>query len=230
MNEQIQPHPPEVALFDELLLQWQAHKHLTSPPPEPIMLWSSEGRYIFLDNEWGPPIPYPPIDHQDGHENSGYMDLKADPEAVSLVPEVDGWPELAQFLITINAAASPLESVGCEKGYFPTEVDGKPAIRLGSYIDVIFTDAALNDGAENLLLLASRLAQAVEGCEQWWAQVEISLNRFKYVAEADLPWGLMIRVSNCGRTEEEAREFWSETLRRLGDAIMSLPRDFQWTP
>ena len=217
------------APFEELLSQWQAHKHLAVPPPAPIMLWHNEGCHVFIDNEWGPAIPYPPIDHRDGHQNHGYEELKGNVEAVSLIPEVEGWPELEQFLITINVADSPLESAGCEKHYFPAEIEGKPAANLGSYIDVIFTNAALNDKAENLLLLASHLAQAVKGCEKWWGCVELSLHRFRRVPGAELPWGLMIRVNNHGRTEEEARKFWGETLRRLSDAIATLPRDLQWT-
>lgn len=218
-----------LALFDELLLHWQAHKHITNPPPEPILLWHTLGCHIFIDDNWGPAIPYPPIDHQDGHQNYGYEELKGNTEAVSHIPEVEGWPELEQFLMIINAANSPLESAGCEKHYFPAEVEGKPAVNLGSYVDVIFSDAPLNDTAENHLLLASLLAQTVKDCDKWWGCVELSLHRFRRVPRAELPWGLIIRVNNHGRTEEEARKYWGETLRRLGITIAFLPRDLQWT-
>ena len=221
-------HQTDPSIFNKLLLQWQPHRQITSPPSEPILLWNSEGCHIFIDTEWGPPIPYPPIDHRDGHQNHGYEDLKGKTNVVDLVPEVEGWPELEQFLVSVNGLDSPLESAGCEKHYFPAEVNNQSVTMLGCYVDVIFTDAPLNDKPENLLLLASCLAGAVAGCEQWWGSVEISLNRFKHIAGANLPWGLMIRVCNHGRTEEEARQFWGETLRRLNNAIASLPRSFQW--
>ena len=185
MNKQNQPRSNEpsfdTSLFDEVLLQWQPHRHLANPPPEPIRLWQSETREVLVADAWGPPLPYGPRDHGDGHKNYGYVSLKGDAFAVSRLPEVEGWPELEEFLVTINAAASPIESAGCEKGYFPAEIDDKPVVQLGSYVDVVFTDARLNDRAENLLLLASHLMQAVAGCERWWAAVEIRLTRFKFV-------------------------------------------------
>src|SRR6202035_2581338 len=37
--------------------------------------------------------------------------------SICQIPEVEGWPELCQILRVINAFDSPIESVGCEKGY-----------------------------------------------------------------------------------------------------------------
>jgi len=224
MSNQINPHFDTV-LFNKLLERWQEHKHLISPPSSPLCLWESATREIWIANDWGPSVPYGPRNHGDGHKNHGYKPLKGNVDVIRHLPEVDGWPELEQFLVTINAANSPIESAGCEKGYFPAEVDGEPRVKLGSYVDVFFTAAALNDNPENLLMLASCLILAVEGCEQWWAFVEISLTRFRFIAGAANPWGLMLRITNYGRTEEEARALWGETLRRLGDEIVKLPKE-----
>ena len=88
------------------------------------------------------------------------------------------WPELKEFLLVVNAAKSPIESIGCEKGYFPTDLPGLPAkARVGSYINLIFTNATLNDRPENALLLASHVLGAVKGCTQRWSDVEIGLER-----------------------------------------------------
>jgi len=38
----------------------------------------------------------------------------------------------------------------------------------------------------------------------------------------------MIHVTNHGRTEDEARKFWGETLLRLGKSVAELPRDFRF--
>ena len=40
------------------------------------------------------------------------------------------------------------------------------------------------------------------------------------------PWGLMVRVVNYGRNQEEARRFWGVSLGRLGKAITALPPGF----
>jgi hypothetical protein len=98
---------------------------------------------------------------------------------------------------------------------------------LCSYVDVVFTEPRLNDRAENLLLLASCLANAIEGCEKWWADVSFVLQRNKALVGASMPWGLMLQMKNYGRSEEEARKFWGVTLSQLGKAIALLPRDFR---
>jgi hypothetical protein len=92
---------------------------------------------------------------------------------------------------------------------------------------VVFTNAALNDRPENLLLLVSCLAQAVDGCEKWWASISLALQRNRILPGASTPWGLMLHIQSYGRSEEEARKFWGVSLSRLGKAVKDLPLDFQ---
>ena len=217
----------EQELFEHLLSLWQPHKALTAPPPTSISLWSQEGCCISIGDEWGPPIPYHPIDHRDGHQNHGYVSLKDYPEATDQIPEAVGWPELQQFLKIINAPESPIESAGCEKGFFSSDA-GVATTYLGSYVDVVYSEALLNDYAENLLFLASKLVYPIEECAKWWSMVNISLCRFKHIAGTQLPWGLQLHVTNHGRTEEEARKCWGVTLLRLGSAVAQLPKDLKW--
>ena len=156
--------------FEELQKLWEPYRGLTKPPAQTVTLWSAGGCGIFISNDWGPAVPYGPVDHGDGTKNHGYLKLKDDLSRIGQIPEVENWPELQRFMEALNAPSSPIESAGCEKGYFPNDEQGGPPVLLGSYIDVIFTNAALNDRPENPLLLASRLAQAVDSCEKWWAE------------------------------------------------------------
>ena len=216
-------------LFQYLLSQWQPHKQLSRPPLIRIPLWNQDSCHIAIGNDWGPPIPYPPYDHRDGHQNHGYVNLKEHPKAISEIPELDGWPDLQKFIEIINAPDSPIESGGCEKGFFPTEGEaGATTVYLGSYVDVFYSNTPLNDNAENLLFLASRLIPPIEECAKWWSEVNIDLCRFKYIPNTELPWGLELHVINRGRTEDEARKYWGETLRRLGDVVAQLPSNFKW--
>ena len=215
-------------MVGELLSQWEAYRGLTSPPPAPVRLWSEGGRGVWIDNAWGPAVPYGPVDHGDGHQNYGYVRIKDALELLGRIPETTGFPELAALLMIVNSPDSPIESIGCEKGFFPGDVEGGPPVKLGSYIDLMFTEAALNDSPENALQLASHLLQAVQGCERWWADVSAVMQRFRFVPGTAAPWGLMLRMSTYGRDEPEARKLWGVTLDRLGKAIQTLPRDFQW--
>lgn len=214
--------------FKELLALWNAQEKTLGPPPEPIQLWSAGGCGIWLAETLGPAVPYPPVDRRDGTLNHGYVWLKGRPGAAARVPEAQDWPELQGFLEIVNAEQSPIESVGCEKAYSAVGVEGAPPLRLGSYIDIIFTEARLNDRPENLLLLASRLAQGVEGCEKWWGDDSFVLQRLKVLAGAREPWGLMLQIKNLGRSEDEARKFWGESITRLGKVVASLPREFRY--
>jgi hypothetical protein len=213
-------------VFEELMSQWKSHAGLSGPPTRPIQLWQSAGCGIWISNEWGPAVPYGPVDHGDGNLNHGYFRLKGNSGSAGQIPEVQGWPELQQFLEALNAPESPVESVGCEKGFSAGEA-GCPPVKIGSYVDVIFTEVALNDRPENFLLLTSKLAQAVSDCENWWASVEFRLQRNRALAGSAAPWGLMLHITNYGLSEEEARKFWRVTLSRLGKAIEGLPRDFR---
>jgi hypothetical protein len=215
-------------MLNELLAQWQLFSRSADLPSEPVLLWRSESRSISISNKAGPAVPYPSVRHEDGSRNHGYRRVKGDPDAVLHIPEVADWPEFGRFLITVNHAASPIESVGCEKCFSPIGPSDDATVRLGSYVDLIFTDLALNEQPENLLLLASHLAMAAKDCEKWWADVEIELERYKGIAGAKAPWGLMVKIGNAGRNEQEARKFWGETLMRLGNAVAKLPRDFRF--
>ena len=218
-------------MLQAMLSQWNTYPGLTglaAPPPQPIPLWRDEGHMVYIGNEWGPPVPYFAVDRPDGGRNHGYMRLKGNIETVRQIPEAVNWPELQEFLIAANAAASPIESVGCERGYFPANIPGGPPLQLGSYINLMFTEAALNDAPENSLLLASRLVEATEGCTHWSSVIEIEMSRFKFVEGAANPWGLLVRVIGFGHTEEQARQCWGLTLDRITKAIMKLPQDFRW--
>jgi len=197
---------------------------MEEPAKEPVRLWAESGCGIWIWHEWGPAVPYPAVDHGDGNINHGYRRLKGNLDAAALVPETQGWPELQTFLENVNAPSSPIESVGCEKGFFPGE-EGTPPVMLGSYVDVIFSDIPLNEDPQHHLFLASQLAPAVEKCERWWADVSFALQRNRALYGAARPWGLMLKIQNYGRTEAEARKFWGETLSRLGNAIKALPAD-----
>jgi len=211
-------------MFQEALAKWQSYRGLWGPPASPVQLWTDGARGIWIADSWGPAVPYPAVDHEDGNRNSGYVRVKGDPETVARIPEAQGWPELQDFLLAVNAAQSPIESVGCEKGFSPSDVEG-PTEKLGSYIDVILTDLARNAAPENLLLLASNLLPSVAGCEKWWSNVEMCLQPMRFLSGTVSPWGLMVRVTGYGRGQDEARKWWGETMGRLTKAVGKLPPD-----
>ena len=82
-------------------------------------------------------MPYPPVDHHNGHQNYGYVRIKDDAEVSGQIQETEDYPELATFLMIVNSPGSPIESVGCEKGFFPGDIEGDP------YIDAYIAAAGI---------------------------------------------------------------------------------------
>ena len=78
--------------------EFAALSRLPGPPAKPVQLWAEGGRGIWIADSWGPAVPYPPVVHEDGNRNFGYMRVKGDPEAVKRIPEAQGWPQLQDFL------------------------------------------------------------------------------------------------------------------------------------
>lgn len=214
---------------EALLTAWLPHKENNTPAPTPVRLWGRGGCGVWLSDSWGPPIPYPPADREDGNKNYGYRATKGDFETIRQIPEVQGWPEFALFLERINAFESPIESVGCEKAY--SALEGENAVNqlstfLGAYIDVNFSNVNLNGKPENFLIFAAKLIPSVLDCEKWWGDISFVLQRSKFIHGVSSPWGMMLNIKNAGRSEDEARHFWGRSLERLGTAIANLPYDF----
>ncbi|WP_412530395.1 hypothetical protein [Burkholderia lata] len=132
-------------------------------PDGAIVLASRGTRTIYIEESWGPAIPYHAVEHEDGTRNHGYRPVKGDRETIEAIPEVQGYPELGDFLIAINGLDSPVESVGCEKLLQKTIHEQQTIFSVSCYVDVIFSDLAANEDPHHHLRLATRLAAAMEG-------------------------------------------------------------------
>jgi hypothetical protein len=211
----------------ELILPLLApYRNLQAPPPSTVRLWGEGGRGFWIDGSWGPAIPYPAVDHGDGNKNHGYCRIKGDENAIRLIPEIQDSPAFTDLLIAINSPGSPIESVGCEKAFSKSEIPNA-VTKFGTYTDVIFSDLPLNENIENAASLGCRMLTAVEGCEKWWGDVSMVLQRFRHIPGVKAPWGLMFWINNHGRSEDEAMELWSRTGKRLAQAIAALPNDYR---
>ncbi|UIF89196.1 hypothetical protein [Cupriavidus sp. UYPR2.512] len=211
-----------LSLYQELVAAWRSTApDLPAQLAQPLLTRAT--RTVYLEDSWGPAVPYFPIHHEDGSKNHGYSNVKAELNLIDLLPEVHEYPELANFLKTINAAGSPIESLGCEKLLQETETptNGVRAI-MSSYVDVAFSDPSKVSDASYILWLAALILAASEGCEQWWASMELGVLRLRSFLGVTKPYGLLIRVSCAGRTAAEARDGWAATLQVVA-SVAKLP-------
>ncbi len=207
----------------DILAAWTPYKNHQGLPDEDTILYSDAGCVIFFSAAYGPAVPYAAVDHGDGTKNHGYVKLKNCTDAIQNLPEAQGWPEIIHFLTVSNTPDSPLETVGCEKCYFPVEDRDRVKVKLGSYFDFVFADPSFCESPEEYLRLATYFANTIEGCVRWWTQVEAGLHQLSHLRGLANPWGLMLRVVSHGRNDEQAQELWGETFKRLAKAIESLP-------
>ncbi|MBR8279097.1 hypothetical protein [Burkholderia vietnamiensis] len=206
-------------LFNEALGTCDPRKFGEARPNDAIVLATRGTRTIYIEESWGPAIPYHAVQHEDGTRNHGYRPVKGDRDAIEAIPEVQGYPELADFLIAINASDTPIESVGCEKLQEEAVHEQQTIVSVSCYVDVIFSDLSANDDPHRHLQLAARLAAALEGCEQWWTGLELGLQRLRGWSGSVAPWGLLVRVNSAGRTAVQARQMWRHSLQCLARAI-----------
>jgi hypothetical protein len=192
---------------------------LTLPPKVPIVLWQEDTRTIYVEEALGPAVPYGPVLREDSESNYGYMRLKGHPDLVNAVPELAAWPEYAETIRKINGDSTSIETVGCAVGFF--SVTGQPPItdRVGSYVDIVFSDPSKAEAASAYLALAAELMAYVAECQKWWSSVEIGLQRLRHLPNTASPLGIVLRVSGSGRSKEEARQCFRASLRKLDAAV-----------
>lgn len=208
-------------IFSEAQAQWLASQPLELPAKTPIVLWQDSTRTIYIEDSFGPAIPYPPVVHNDFEQNYGYVRLKGELDLVDSIPELKGWPELAQFVRIVNGEHSLVESVGCEISVF--DLDDHPSVkhRVGAYLDIVFSDIVAAQDANAYLEVAANVMATAAGCECWWSDVEIGLQRLRYFQGAANPLGLVLRIGGSGRTVGEARNGFGETLKRTSKVFVS---------
>jgi hypothetical protein len=193
-------------MLDEALSRWAALHPFSFPPREDIILAEQGNRRLSVDNKWAPPVGY-----------WRYVSLKGRPAAVATIPEVQGWPELAESLRVLNDQSTAVETLGCDVNA-KEDRQGEATAFVQSYTDLFFSKPELQLEPTNSIRLAAHMLRSVEGCERWWAQVSIGLQQLRKRSGANDHWSLEVCVRNHGRSEAHAREFWAKTLDSLSQA------------
>jgi hypothetical protein len=195
------------SLEEDALSKWAALQPFGFPPVSDVPLAERGGCRLAVDRKWGPQVGY-----------FRYVPLKGRSAAVANIPEVQGWPELAQSLRLLNDQSTAVETLGC--GVIAREDRiGDATAFVESYIDLFFSQPELQPEPKNSIRLAAHMLQSVEGCERWWAQVLISLQQLrKGNPGANDHWSLEVCIRNHGRSEANARELWAKTLNSISQA------------
>ncbi len=172
-------------------------------------------------------IPYRSENHE-ASVNYGFMDLKADPTLIPLVPEVQDWPEFEVLLKAVNSSRSVFRSLGCEKSFSEHRDLSSPHLttKLVSYIDIAFDDIALNTNMvmfEEMMGAYKSFAQDQEFDR--FVKFDPELTETRFTKEGVSGWCISIWVAGFGTSEDEARRAWSTVILALTHFFSS-----GWTP
>jgi hypothetical protein len=157
--------------------------------------------------------------------NLFYVDLKRHPEQIDKVTEASLYPELAEFLQTVNSRISILETAKCDA--WATEelsVEGEiygAAHKFASYVDLVFAKgderksfAAHEQFARNLVSLLNKAPELPSA-------IEIVIRRCIF---QDGYEGMYFTAyaSGYGPDDSHARRQWAVALGLLANALLQL--------
>lgn len=157
-----------------------------------------------------------------------YSDLKRYPQAISRIEEALRAEELRDFLVTVNAPVSALETAKCDV-WATTEINPEEEIfnaawKFGSYVDLLFSDPAARFSFEKHETLLKHLTGLLKRVPEIPAAADFFLRRCFYHEAASVKEGFYstFYLFGYGQDETKARKQWGIALNLVAAAITQL--------
>jgi hypothetical protein len=157
-----------------------------------------------------------------------YFDLKRQPELLVKVEEAQTFPELAEFLRSINSPRSPLESAKCD-AWSTNELDADEDVfnasqKFSSYVDIICASLDQRQSFNFQEGFASKLTDLLRRAPETPASAEICVRRCFFGAPEKMDEGFYFTlfVNGFGEDESAARKNWAIGLKLAENAIRQL--------
>ena len=157
-----------------------------------------------------------------------YLDLKRQPEWIARVEEATKFPELAEFLKSVNSARSVVESAKCDV-WESTELSVEEEIfnathKFASYVDLVFSDVECRLSLPRNEEFAKTLTELLRRAPEMNAAVEICIRRcfFYEAGEAREGCYFTLYVSGYGNDVVLACRNWGIAMKLVANAILQL--------
>jgi hypothetical protein len=157
-----------------------------------------------------------------------YFDLKRHPELLAKVEEARKFPELAEFLRSINSPRSPFESAKCD-AWSTNELDADEDVfdasqKFSSYVDLICTSLDQRQSFDFHEGFARKLRDLLRRAPETPASVEICVRRCFFGAPEKTCEGFYftLYVNGYGEDESAAHKNWAIALKLVENAIGQL--------
>jgi len=157
-----------------------------------------------------------------------YFDLKRRPERIAQVEEAQKFPELGEFLRTVNSARSAVESAKCD-AWATEELSAEEDVfnasrKFASYVDLVFSNTNDRGSFPRHEQFVKRLVALLRRAPELSASAEVCVRRCYFVESSATREGFYftVYVNGYGNDEAAAWQNWAIGMKLVGSAIVQL--------
>ncbi len=158
----------------------------------------------------------------------GFIDLRLDPTRVSQIEESAQFPALADMLVRLNTASSPIWTAKCDVWTVdevdPGELDADVATAreaLGCYVDLLPSDPALFSTLDASADWCRRLCLDLHGQPARDCRFDAVIRR-AFLTPEIVGLGITAYLTACGSSKSEAAMALSCAIIVVSDSVMAL--------
>jgi hypothetical protein len=157
-----------------------------------------------------------------------YVDLKRHPELMALIEEAKQFPELGEFLRTLNSPRSLVETAKCDawatSELSPEEEIYNASHKFASYVDVVLSNADARLSLPTHEQFARKLVALLQRAPETPSAAEACVRRCYFAEEGGVREGYYctLYVSGYGNDGVGARRSWGVALKLVGNAVVQL--------
>jgi hypothetical protein len=159
-----------------------------------------------------------------------YVDVKRHPKLMARIEEAEQFPELEEFLRTLNSPRSMVETAKCD-AWATTELSPEEEIyyashKFASYVDLVFSETDARLSLSRHQQLVNKLVELLRRAPEIPAVAELYVRRCYFSEGSDVQDGFYftLYVSGYCHDEASARQNWGVGLKLVGNAVIQLSR------
>lgn len=164
--------------------------------------------------------------NNDGTPEDGYVDLKAHPEWIPVLPSCLGWPEMQSLLKVINVTNSPMMSLAAAQNVISGDSSGS---QLTSFVVMCMANPSEQDKPA-MRSLADFLRATIDEFmheashalgQRLDVEIRLELQPTRFHLHGVDGWSLMVMTYVRADEIREARKIWGVVLRVMEAALLA---------
>jgi hypothetical protein len=159
-----------------------------------------------------------------------YVDLKRHPELMVRIEEAEQFPELGEFLRTLNSPRSMVETAKCD-AWETSELSAEEEVysashKFASYVDVVFSEMDARISLSHHQQFVKNLVELLQRAPEIPSAAELCVRRCYFSEDSNVQDGFYftLYVSGYGNDKARARQNWGVGMKLVGNAVIQLSR------